>query len=406
MADSQPTDGRQTRRRETSLEGVRVAAIGQTSFGSSPNRTARDLFADAADEAFRNSALEPRDVEEVFYGNFMGELSESQGHQAPLAADVAGVSAPATRLENACASGGTAVRYGLERIRSGSADVVLVGGAERMTHMSTDDVTAGLSTAADALYEITAGVTFPGAYALMAQAYFAERGGSRTDLAHIAVKNHENALENDHAHIQQRITVEEALEAPPIAEPLGLYDCCPISDGASVAVLTSDAYARQHGLDAPIAITGSGQAGDRLALQDRPSLSRTPATEKAATRAYSEAAVTPADVDCAEVHDCFTIAEAMAIEALGFADPGEGVSAARAGLTTADGDVPVNLSGGLKAKGHPVGATGVSQLTELTRLLRGDHPNSDALSNPRVGVAHNAGGTVASTTVHVLEVVA
>jgi acetyl-CoA C-acetyltransferase len=191
-----------------------------------------------------------------------------------------------------------------------------------------------------------------------------------------------------------------------ISSPLGLYDSCPISDGASAAVLVSEEYAEEHGLDASVAITGSGQGGDNLALQDREHLARAPAARRAAEAAYADADRSAADIEVAEVHDCFTIAEVLAIEALGFYEPGEGIDAARRGETTADGSRPINLSGGLKAKGHPVGATGGAQIVEMTKLLRGDHVNSDAVDDATVGLTHNAGGTVASAIVHVLEVTA
>jgi len=189
-----------------------------------------------------------------------------------------------------------------------------------------------------------------------------------------------------------------------VAEPLHLYDACPITDGASAIVLASDEFAAANDIDAPVAITGVGQGGDRLALQDRAHIAQTPAASDAAEAAYADAEITPSEIDVAEVHDCFTIAEAMALDSLGITDTGEGIFAARDGLTTPDGELPVNLSGGLKAKGHPVGATGGSQIAELTRLLRGDHPNSEHVSDATTGVAHNAGGTVASAVVHVLEV--
>ena len=375
-----------------------------TPFGEHPERTGRDLFAAAAAEAFADAAVEREAVEELFFGNFMGEFAETQGHQGPLAAEVAGVQAPATRIESACASSGAAVRHGVERIRAG-ADVVLVGGTERMNNLSTGESTEALAAAADALWEIRAGVTFPGAYSLMANRYFHEFGGDREDLAHVAVKNHDNAVENDLAQFQRAIDVEDVLGAPTVSSPFGLYDCSPISDGAAAAVLVSDSFAQEHDLDAPVAVTGTGQGSDRFALQARESMVRTPAAERAAERAFGMADIEPADVDVAELHDCFTIAEVLALEALGFYEPGEAIGAARAGETTADGELPVNLSGGLKAKGHPVGATGCAQLSELTKLLRGDHVNSDAVENAEVGVAHNAGGTVASCVVTVLEVV-
>ncbi|MFC6906187.1 thiolase domain-containing protein [Halalkalicoccus tibetensis] len=386
------------------MTGVRIAGTGHTRFGQFPERTGRDLFAEAADGAIEGAGVDRGDVEALFYGNFMGEVAEDQGHQAPLMAEMAGIRAPATRFESACASSGVAVREAVKDIRNGESDVVLVGGAERMTNLGTAGATKALSIAADELFEIRAGMNFPGAYALMAQAYFDEYGGDREDLAHIAVKNHENALENESAQYRTAISVEDVLEAPPVAEPLGLYDACPITDGASAIVLVSDAYADREGIDAPVSISGTGQGSDRMALADREYLARTPAATVAAEEAYADAGVGPDEVGVAEVHDCFTIAEVLAIESLGFFEHGEGIGAARAGETTRDGRLPVNLSGGLKAKGHPVGATGTSQIIELASVLSGDHVNSDAVPDATVGLAHNAGGTVASTTVHVLEV--
>jgi len=386
------------------MTGVRVAGVGLTQFGRHPERTGRDLFGEAALAARDESTVPPADIESINYGNFMGSLSERQGHQAPLMAEMAGLQCPATRYEEACASAGVAVREAVRTVRSGEADVVLAGGCERMTNLSTADVTEALATAADELYEIRAGMTFPGAYALMARAYFEQFGGSREDLAHVAVKNHDNALPNEYAQFHRAITTDEVIEAPMVSEPIGLLDACPVTDGASALVLVSDEYAERNDLDAPVSITGSGQGGDNLALHDREDLAVTPATERAAAEAYDDAGCSAADVDLAEVHDCFTIAEVLAIEGLGFYDNGDGIGAARRGETTATGERPVNLSGGLKAKGHPVGATGGSQIAEMTRLLRGDHPNSEHVEDATLGVTHNAGGTVASAVVHVLEV--
>ncbi|MFB6235556.1 MAG: thiolase domain-containing protein [Halopenitus sp.] len=386
------------------MTNARVAGVGLTHFGSHPERTGRDLFGEAALRAFEDANVPREDVDALNVGNFMGSITENQGHQAPLLAEAAGLTCPATRYEEACASAGVAVREAVKTVRSGESDVVVAGGMERMSHLPTEDVTAGLSTAADELFEVRSGMTFPGAYALMARAYFDEFGGTRTDLAHVASKNHEHALPNEYAQYQREVSVEEALDAPPVASPLHLFDACPITDGASAVVLVSEEYAANNDVDAPVAITGTGQGTDNIALQDRDHMARTPAADQAATMAYDDAGVGPDDVDVAEVHDCFTIAEVLATESLGFFEPGEGIEAAREGITTKDGDLPINLSGGLKAKGHPVGATGGSQIAEVTRLLRGDHPNSEHVADAEVGVAHNAGGTVASAVVHVLEV--
>ena len=388
------------------MSDPRVAGVGLTHFGKHPERTGRDLFAEAGLDALDDAGIDREDVSALYYGNFMGEMAEHQGHQGPLMAEAVGLDVPATRYESACASAGAAVREAVKDVRNGEADVVLVGGAERMTNIGTAAATEALAIAADDLYEIRAGMTFPGAYALMARSYFEQYGGEPEDLAHIAVKNHEHALVNEHAQLQREITVEDALEAPSIASPLRLYDSCPITDGASAAVLVSEEYAADHDLDAGVAVTGTGQGGDKMALHDREFLARTPAADDAAVQAYDDAGVGPDDVDFAEVHDCFTIAEVLALESLGFYDVGEAIGAARRGETNRHGDLPVNLSGGLKAKGHPVGATGVSQLVAVTTLLDGSHPRADDVADASVGVAHNAGGTVASATVHILEEVA
>jgi acetyl-CoA C-acetyltransferase len=388
------------------MKRVRVAGVGLTEFGRQSERTGRDLFAEAALNALEDASVPREDVEGLNYGNFMGSLAEHQGHQAPLMAEAAGLTCPATRYEEACASAGVAVREAVRSIRSGEADVLLAGGMERMTNLPTAETTEALAIAADDLFEVRQGVTFPGAYAMMARAYFESFGGDREELAHVAVKNHANAVPNEYAQYRREITVEQAMESQPVAEPLHLFDACPVTDGASALVLVSESYAAEHDVDAPVAVVGSGQGGDNLALADREHLARTPAATRAAEAAYEEAGIGPEDVEVAEVHDCFTIAEVLALESLGLYEHGEGIGAARRGETTADGRLPVNLSGGLKAKGHPVGATGGSQMVEMTRLLRGDHPNSDAVPDAEVGVTHNAGGTVASAVVHVMEVVA
>jgi acetyl-CoA C-acetyltransferase/acetyl-CoA acyltransferase len=382
----------------------RIAGVALTDFGEHPQRTGRDLFAEAGLAALADSGVAREDVEALYYGNFMGELTEHQGHQGPLMAEAVGLRTAATRFEAACASSGAAIREAVRAIRSGEADVIVVGGAERMTNVGTAEATDGLAIAADDLYEIRAGMTFPAAYGLMAQEYFDQFGGSREDLAHVAVKNHEHALPNEQAQLRKEITVDDVLSAPMVATPLGLYDCCPITDGAAALVLTSAEYADEHDLDAPVGITGTGQGGDNLALQDRPHLARTPSASEATEEAFEDAGIDATDVDAVEVHDCFTIAEVLALEAMGFYEPGEAISAAREGATTRHGDLPVNLSGGLKAKGHPVGATGVAQVATLTRLLEGTHPRSGSVPDASVGVAHNAGGTAASTTLHVVEV--
>lgn len=385
------------------MSSVYVAGVGLTPFGRHPERTGRDLFAEAAEAVFADTKVPRAAVDHLYLGNFVGDIAERQGHQGPLMAEAAGISSPATRVENACAAGGTAIRTAVQAIRSGSVDVALVGGVEALTTLGTEGATEALAMAADDLFEGRVGLTFPGAYALMADAYFEQYDVSSDGLAKIAVKNHANAVNNEYAQFRHEITIDDVQESPTIASPLKLYDACPVTDGAAAALLVSESYASEHGFDKRVRITGSGQGGDTLALQNRAQLTRTPAAERAAEAAYDDAGITSDDVDLAEVHDCFTIAEVLAIESLGFYEPGDGIHAAAAGETTIDGDRPINLSGGLKAKGHPVGATGVAQLVEMTRLLRGDHPHSNAVADSQIGALHNAGGTVASAVVHIVE---
>ena len=382
------------------MTDVRVAGVGLTHFGSHPGRTGRDLFAEAALRAFEDADVDRTDVEGLNYGNFMGALAEHQGHQAPLMAEAAGVRCPATRYESACASAGVAVREAVRTVAAGDADVVLAGGMERMTNLPTDEVTEGLAIAADDLYEVRAGVTFPGAYALMANAYFDAYGGSREDLAHIASKNHENALPNEYAQYRKEVSVAEAMDAPPVAEPLHLYDACPITDGASALVLVSEEYAADHDLDASVAVTGTGQGTDRMALGDREHLARTPAADDAADAAYADAGVEAVDVDLAEVHDSYTVAEILAVEDLGFAEKGDGGGYIADGRASVDGETPTNPSGGLKACGHPLGATGVRQVVDATRQLRGEAGTQ--VEDASVAVTQNVGGTGGTAVVNVL----
>lgn len=382
---------------------VRIAGTELTRFGEYPDRPAWDLFAEAGIIALDKAGVAAADVDELYYGNFIGALVEEQGHQAPLVAESLGIDAPATRFESACASSGVALRYAVKDVRRGDVDIAVVGGGERMTSADATETTQMLATAADSFYEIRPGMTFPGAYAIIADAYFEVYGGSRRDLAHVAVKNHANAVDNEYAQFQSKITIDDYFDAPLVASTLGLYDACPITDGASALVLVSGSFADAHDIDAPVSITGTGQGSDRLALQDRDAIAYTKAMANAAQEAYADAGITTDQVDAVEVHDCFTIAEVLAIEASGFVEPGAGISAARDGLTRRDGALPVNLSGGLKPKGHPVGASGTSQVVEMAQLLSGEHHNSDSVDDAQIGVTHSAGGTVASTTVHVLE---
>ena len=380
---------------------VRIAGVASTAFGKHPGSSSRELFSDAAADAFEDADLGPDAVDALYFGNFLGNLVEDQGHMGAMMADAVGAREAATmRVESACASGGAAIRAATHGIEAGAFDVVLVGGTEVMYAVGTEAITDGLANAADNEYEDQAGLTFPGIYAAMARAYMDEFGATREDLAAVSVKNHRNGVANPIAQFHEELSVEDVVEAKPIATPLGLLDCCPISDGASAILLVEEAYARENDLDAPVVVRGSGQSSDAIALQDRADLTRTPAAERAAAEAYETAGIGPDDVDVFEVHDCFTIAEVFALEALGLYEHGGGVRGAVEGETDLDGDTPVNTSGGLLAKGHPVGVTGVEQVVELTKQLEGRHPNQ--VEGAGVAVAHNVGGSGASATVHVL----
>ena len=380
---------------------TRIAGVASTEYGKHPGSSSRELFARAATDALADADVAPAALDAVYAGNFMADVVEDQGHLGAMAADYVGArEAASVRVESACASGGAAVRLATHAIDSGAVDVALVGGAEMMYSVGIDTITDALANAADDDYENRLGLTFPGIYALMARDYMTTFDVDREALAAVAVKNHANGVDNPVAQYHEELSVEDVLESRPIATPLGLLDCCPISDGASAAVLVSDEHAREAGIDAPVSVLGSGQSSDSIALQDRPELSRTVAAERAAERAYDDAGLGPGDVDVCEVHDCFTIAELLAVEALGLFERGEGWRGAVEGETALDGRIPVNPSGGLLSKGHPVGVTGVGQVVETTKQLEGRHPNQ--VADAAVGLTHNVGGSGASTVVHIL----
>jgi acetyl-CoA acetyltransferase len=363
--------------------------------------SSRELFSEAALKAFNDTSIAPIDLDAVYVGNFMGDLIEDQGHMGALLADHIGArEAASVRIESACASGGATIRQAILAIESGAADAVLAGGVELMSVADIEHVTDALANAADDVYENEQGLTFPGIYALMARRYMHEFDATREEMAAVSVKNHANAVDNPLAQFQKELSVEEVVESRPIATPLTLYDACPVSDGASVAIVVSDEFAAKHGLDTSVTVLGTGQSSDAIALQDRSAITQTPAAERAAEAAYEDAGIVPDDVDIAEVHDCFTIAEILALEALGFYEPGEGVRGAVEGETALDGSLPVNTSGGLLGKGHPVGVTGIGQIVELTKQLEGRHPNQ--VDDAEIALAHNVGGSGASTTVTIL----
>jgi acetyl-CoA C-acetyltransferase len=380
---------------------VSIISAGLSKFGKNEGLYARELFAEAVKEAFdRCPKLEPkRDIKAMFVGH-MGEAYEHQGHTGAATADWSGLlNIPATRTEAACASSGAALRLGVYAVLSGLADIVLVGGVEKMTHRSTAEVTEYLAMASDYPFEQWHGITFPGLYALMATAHMHEYGTTERQMAEVAVKNHYHGTLNPKAHMQKEITVETALASRPVAAPLKLYDCSLITDGASCLVLTKPELAARF-TQQPVHIIGSGQASDTIGLYERQSLTSLLAAKLAAKTAYDMAQVKPDAIDVAEVHDCFTIAELIGYEDLGLCPTGKGGTLVESGETRLGGRLPVNTSGGLKAKGHPVGATGTAQAYEMYLQLTGQAERRQ-VKNAKVGLTHNVGGSGATATVHI-----
>jgi acetyl-CoA C-acetyltransferase len=380
---------------------VSIVSAGLSKFGKNEGLYARELFAEAVKEAFdRCPRLEPkRDIKAMFVGH-MGESYEHQGHTASTVADWAGLlNIPATRTEAACASSGAALQSGIYAVLSGLADIVLVGGVEKMTHRSTAEATEYLAMASDYPFEQWHGFTFPALYALMATAHMHEYGTTEAQMAAIAVKNHYHGALNPKAHMQKEITLEKALTSRPIATPLKLYDCSLITDGASCAIITKPELANRF-TDQPVHIIGTGQASDTIGLYERQSLTSLQAAKLAARTAYDMAAVKPEDINVAEIHDCFTIAEIIAYEDLGLCPAGEGGKLAESGETRLGERLPVNTSGGLKAKGHPVGATGTGQTYEIYLQLTGQ-ADKRQVKNAKTGLTHNVGGSGATATVHI-----
>ena len=386
------------------MRDVAVIGVGLTKFGELWDRSFRQLIAEAGSKAILDAGIEGKDIDALYIGSMSSGRFVDQEHVGALVAEVSGFShlhIPATRVEGACASGGLAVREGFLSIASGMNDIVIVGGIEKMNDVGGTAATEILATAADQEWEAFFGATFPAIYALIATRHMHEYGTTREDLAHVAVKNHANGALNPYAQYQSPISLESVLRATMVAYPLGLMDCSPVSDGAASIVLCAADKAKKY-TDKLVRIVASGQASDTLALHGRRDICTLDATVHASRMAYKQAKVTPKDIDFAEVHDCFTIAEICAIEDLGFVEKGQGGKAVQQGITTLNGSLPVNTSGGLKAKGHPVGATGVAQVVEVALQLRGD-AGKRQVADAKRGLAHNVGGSGATCVVHILE---
>ncbi|MFB6223752.1 MAG: thiolase domain-containing protein [Haloarcula sp.] len=380
-----------------------LVGAGQTPFGSMPEESYRSLFDRAVSEAFDSvdHGIDTTAIDEAVVGS-LGVGGRQLGLSGPAATEHAGLHGiPSMRVENACAASGYAVRQAVQAVKSGMADVALAGGVEVMTDMSSDVAKYWLGVSGETEWERLTGTTFSGVYAQMASAYIQEYRASEEHLSMVAVKNHENGAKNPKAHLNFECSLEDAISAPVVADPLNLYHCCPTSDGAAVALIASEDVVDQY-TDDPVRIAGVGAASDRVGLFQRDSYTAISSSKKAADAAYDNAGVAPDDLDFAEVHDCFTIAELLAYEDLGFCDRGEAPQLLEEGTTESDGELPVNTSGGLKSKGHPIGATGAGQIVEAFKQLTGRAADRQ-IEDAQYGLTHNVGGSGGGAVVHILE---
>ena len=380
-----------------------VVGAGMTEFGVH-DTTLQELFGEAAFAALDDADVETGTLDALYFGNAMGGQTENETHLGPrVASHIGAAGLPVQRFEDACATSANAFKNAVQAVDAGVHDIVLVGGVERCTPVTgkeTPEMTRIFASASHRQYEQPTGLTFPGVFALLTKRHMHEHGTTEEQLAAVAVKNHAHGTHNPRAHFGKETTVEEVLEGPVVADPFRLMDCCPFSDGASAVVVVGGDLA--DSFDAPVDVGGVGHATDVVPLGDKADLTATQAARDAASEAYEEAGITADDANFAEVHDCFTGAEVLASEAIGFAPDGEGGTYAAEGRTSLSGDRPVNPSGGLKAKGHPIGATGTAQIVELTEQIRGT-AGERQVTDSEVGVAHNLGGDAATTVVSVLE---
>jgi len=385
------------------MRKVGIVGIGQSRFGQRSDASLRELSFEATKASLEDAGVPIDDVEAMVVSVASDELSYALQPSAQVVDYLGFNPKPSFRVEGACASGSMAVRTGWMTIASGLADLVLVVGVEKMTEQSTAAVTDVLGRAGDFMWEYPFGMTFPGYYALIARAHMAKYGTTEEQLAMVAVKNHHYGALNPYAHMRKEITLDKAMNSFTVADPLKLYDCCLISDGAAAVVLASEKLARSLSKK-PVWISGLGLGTDTISLADRRDITTLDATVEAARQAYDMASIGPKDVDVAVVHDCFTIAEIAAYEDLGFCAKGEGGKMIEDRRTHIGGDTPVNIDGGLKSKGHPIGATGVAMAAEIAKQLRGEAESGRQVPDARIGLSHNVGGNGQHAAVHVFQV--
>ncbi len=385
------------------MRSVSIIGAGCTRFGERWDDSLRDLVVETGIRALEDGNVSGEEIDGLYVGNMSGGRFVEQEHIGALISDCAGLSrlhVPSTRVEAACASGGLALRQGILAVASGYSDVVIAAGVEKMTDVTGGVAADALAAAADREWECFFGATFPALYAMIARLHMHRYATTREDLAAVAVKNHHHGSMNPISQYQMEITVDKVLNSPLVADPLRVLDCSPITDGAAAVVLAPTEEAKKY-TDSPIRILATAQASDTLALHDRRDITTLDASVFASRRAFRMAGLEPEDVDLAEVHDAFTIGEIVAIEDLGFFDKGDGGRATREGLTAIGGEIPINTSGGLKACGHPVGATGIKQAYEMVLQLRGE-AGERQVEGADVGLTHNVGGCGGTAIVHIM----
>ncbi len=382
------------------MTNVAVIGAAYTKFDEHWEKSLRDLSTEAGATAIRDAGIEGKDIKALFIGNMSAGRFIGQEHLAALTADHAGLTPiPATRIEAACASGALAFLHAYLAIKSGRYDIVVAAGAEKMTDIKGSDAISTLMGAGDQEWESATGLTFVGLYGLIAKAHMHKFGTTREQLAMVSVNNHKNGSLNPKAQFPREITIEDVLNSPMISDPLRLLDCSPITDGAAAVVLASEEVARRSG--DPVWVLSSTQASDALALHNRQSLTEMLATKVAAKKAYEQAGLRPGEIDIAEVHDCFSINEILAVEDLGFCGKGQGGKFVEEGSIARDGSKPINTTGGLKSIGHPVGATGIRQIVDIVKQLRGQYGKLQ-INGARTGLALNIGGSGATAVVNIL----
>ena len=382
------------------MEKVCVIGAGSTKYGKLDD-SITDIAVQASAAAIESAGIQPKEIDAGYISNVFG-IADKQVHLGPVIMSNLGISEkPSLSIESACGSGSVSFREAFANVAAGFYDAVLVTGVEKVTHTGTEWTTTYFSYCSDFFYEGQAGASFPGLFASMARAYLTEFNATEEDFAKVAVKNHENGLSNPKAHLRKKITVDDVMNSAVVASPLKLYDCCPFSDGASSVILCSEKFAKEHTKDY-IHVIGSGRGGSPAALQGRNHLTTIPSTKLAAESAYKMAGLGPKDIDFAEVHDCFTIAEVVDSEDLGFFEKGQGAKAASEGRTKLNSEISINPSGGLKSKGHPIGATGVGQVVEVFDQLTG-RAGEREVKDAKIGLTQNFGATGASCAVHIFQ---